>query len=75
MAEPIVVATLVATSCLRPRHVCTKRLLGLGMTHAATARGLVATFGAAMTMTETIGGLSVLPDRAAEHAADLESAL
>lgn len=71
--ELIVVATLAATNRHGPLRVHIKRLLDLGVEHAAIAHALAASFGAATTLTETVDGLSVLADCTANDAGTAES--
>lgn len=72
--ELIVVAGLAATHRHDALRVHITRLLDMGVERETVAHALVACFGAATTLTETVDGLGVLAECAAEHAGTAESA-
>ncbi|OHV32794.1 MULTISPECIES: carboxymuconolactone decarboxylase family protein [Pseudofrankia] len=71
--ELIVVAGLAATHRRDALRVHITRLLDMGVEQAAIAHALVACFGAATTLTETVDGLGVLSGCVREHGGAPES--
>lgn len=60
--ELIVVATLACTGRHGALRVHIKRLLDMGVDRATISHALVASLGAATTLTETVDGLAVLAE-------------